>query len=264
MNDCLLKVEGSGNDFLLGVGEWADRLVRDSELVVGLCRRRRGVGADGVLAVFAENRSAIRLVHRNADGSPSDFCANGTRCAARAAVERLGCSTELTIHTGWAAIGAAVEDEAVTLDLPASTAPREITLATTDRRVTGWYLEIGVPHLVIAVPGLDEVDMRHDAAPLRRHPSLPPEGANIHLIEADREGVLAIRSFERGVEDEVLCCGSGVVAAGLVAMAEAGVTTITVIPRSGDHLRVEAAGAPPACASRLTGPARIVAEINPL
>ena len=262
MSSILLKVEGTGNDFLLGAGAWAQRLADDAQTVVRLCRRRRGIGADGVLAVFRESRSAIRLVHRNADGSPSDFCANGTRCAARAAVEHLGCDPHLVIHTGWTTIPAEVAEESVTLELPAPGPISMLSLATEEGRFPGQLLTVGVPHLVVPVEDLESVDLDRVARPLRHHPDLGPAGANVHLVETAGDTDLAIRSLERGVETEVLCCGSGVVAAALVTMANTKQTHLSVVPRSGDVLRVEALDAPPESPSRLTGPARLVAEIT--
>lgn len=257
----LIKVEGAGNDFLLGTGGWARRLADDAELVIGLCDRRRGVGADGALAVFAETGGTIRLVHRNADGSASSFCANGTRCAARAAVEHLGCDPTLVVATGWAEIPATVMGELVTIELPAPGRPADLCLDTEARRWRGRRIEVGVPHFVVPVEDLDEPAIESAGPTLRSHPDLGESGANVHFVEST-DGVLGIRSFERGVASEVLCCGSGVVAAALLALARTGGRSVTVVPRSGDRLEVETLGAAPTGASRLTGPARLVAEIH--
>ncbi len=118
MNHRLLKVEGAGNDFLLGIGDWARRLADEPDLVARLCDRRRGLGADGVLALSQESSSRVRLIYRNTDGSPSPFCGNGTRCAARVAVELLGLASPLVVETDWAAIPAEVVGPLVTLELP--------------------------------------------------------------------------------------------------------------------------------------------------
>ncbi len=261
MTTKLIKVEGAGNDFLLGTGEWARRFVGDTELVIGLCDRRRGVGADGVLAVFAETEGVIRLVHRNADGSESSFCANGTRCAARAAVELLGCRAELVVATGWADIPAVV-DEQVTIELPATGPATALRLETAERAWRGRRIEVGVPHFVVPVEDLDTPVINAAGLILRSHPDLGESGANVHFVETTG-GAFGIRSFERGVATEVLCCGSGVVAAALLALARTGGRTVTVIPRSGDRLEVETLGPAQRKGSRLTGPARLVAEIDP-
>lgn len=264
MTGKLVKVEGAGNDFLLGTGDWARRLADDAEMAIGLCDRRRGVGADGTLAVFVENRGMIRLVHRNADGSSSSFCANGTRCAARAAAELLGCDAELVVATGWADIPATVRGDLVTLELPAPGRPTELRPEAEGESWPGRRLVVGVPHFVVALADLDGPLIDAVGPALRRHPDLGEAGANVHFIDAVVDGAFAIRSFERGVAGEVLCCGSGVVAAALLTLARTGTHTITVLPRSGDRLEVETIGQPPTAPSRLTGPARLVAEITPL
>jgi diaminopimelate epimerase len=263
MRSQLVKVEGAGNDFLLGTGTWAQRLCDDTALVIQLCDRRRGVGADGALAVFVEGMSAIRLVHRNADGSPSAFCANGTRCAARAAVVLLGCDAELVVTTGWAEIPALVGHEIVTLELPAPEEPSELTLNTETGSWCGRRLVVGVPHFVVPVTDLDAPAIAAAGPALRSHRDLGGTGANIHFVQALGDGALGIRSFERGVQAEVLCCGSGVVAAALLHLAQTKARTISVVPGSGDSLEVATLGPAPMAPSRLTGPARLVAEIDP-
>lgn len=260
----LIKAEGAGNDFLLGTGGWVRRLVDDPALVIRLCDRRRGLGADGVLAIERTSAEAIRVIHRNADGSDSAFCANGTRCAARVAVEYLDCHPNLRIKTDWAEIPARVDSDRVTLELPPPTEPAQRTLETDTGPVTGWYLMVGVPHFVLPVTDLAAMDLVRVARPLRHHPDFGSDGSNINLVETGKDGSLAIRSLERGVESEVLCCGSGVVASALVTMMGSDQRTITVIPRSGDELVVEAVADPLSAPSRLSGPARMVAEIEVL
>ncbi|MEE4273215.1 MAG: diaminopimelate epimerase [Thermoanaerobaculales bacterium] len=264
MKTALYKVEGAGNDFLLGTGDWAHRLAEDAGRVAQLCRRRRGLGADGTLALFPADGSSLRLVHRNADGSPSDFCANGTRCAARVAVDRLGLPARVALHTGWGVIPAEVKGDLVTLELPPAGPAEPVAPEMASGPFSGHLISVGVPHFVAPVEGLATVDLDAIARPLRHHPDLGPEGANIHLVEDLGDGRLGLRSLERGVESEVLCCGSGVVAAALTSMAGSGRRRLTVLPRSGDRLEVEALGAPPAARSRLTGPARIIARVEPV
>ncbi len=262
MRSGLFKVEGAGNDFLLGIGDWADRLADDRVLVRRLCDRRRGVGADGTLSVTAQTAQSVSLVYVNADGSEGSFCGNGTRCAARAAVDLLGCNPQLEIVTGWAVIPAEVRETEISLVLPAiEEAPRATGIESPVAVGEVHRLVVGVPHLVARVTELAELDLEVVAAPLRRHPAVGAEGANVNFYEIDDRGV-AIRTWERGVEAETLSCGSGSVAVALVVMTELGASRVVVRPASGDRLTIEALGAPPLCATRLTGPARIVGEIR--
>jgi diaminopimelate epimerase len=260
----LFKVEGAGNDFVLGLGKWAARLEGSPEVVRRLCDRRRGIGADGVLALTAESEQSIRLAYRNADGGYAAFCANGTRCAAKVAAEHFGFGTQLVIDTGWGPIPARVEGSSVALDLPGPQTPvTQPEIRMHQSAVVPWLIQVGVPHLVVAVDGLDDMDLSTAAPPLRNHPSLAPAGANVNFHETDSGGVVRVRSWERGVEGETLSCGSGLVAVALIVMAERGERRIEVRPRSQDLLTIEALADPPVCPTRFTGPANIVAEISP-
>ena len=258
--DGLWLMEGAGNDFLVGVGAWSGRLASDSALVARLCRRRRGVGADGVLALEIEGDARIRLRYRNADGSRAQFCANGTRCAALAAVQLLEMPEEMVIITDWAEIPARVHGEQVELRLPTPDPAEEISIDAAGRKWTGIIIEFGVPHLVIAV---DEVAGSYfsEAAPvLRWHPALGPDGANVSFVNRCSDHTIGIRTFERGVESETLSCGSAMVAAGVIEMANRDVDSIRIRPASGDVLHVEDLGT----GFGLTGPARFIAEVRPV
>ena len=126
------------------------------------------------------------------------------------------------------------------------------------------YLVVGVPHLVVPVgwPDFRERSLGPLAPALRAHPDLPPGGANVTFVLVG-EGVLHARSFERGVEGETLSCGSGDVAAGLVAVAEGWLAPpVGVLTASGRELRVTPDGIVPSCPVRLTGPAEWVADVE--
>jgi len=258
------KVEGAGNDFVLGVGAWARRLDDGADLVKRLCDRRRGIGADGTLALEKVAKDRARLGYRNADGSEGAFCANGTRCAARAAVELLGCHQNVVIETGWADIPAMVDGSRVSLELPPpQSGPQRPETSGPEGISNGLLLNIGVPHLVIETTGLADLDLAVVGPPLRRHAAVGPEGANVDFYEVEMDGALRVRTWERGVEAETLSCGSGMVAVALLVMADRGIDHVELLPLSGDRLLVEALGEPPVCATRLTGPARFVARLDP-
>jgi diaminopimelate epimerase len=260
----LYKVEGAGNDFILGVGEWARRLDGETDLVQRLCDRRRGIGADGTLALEALGHDRVRLGYRNADGSVGAFCANGTRCAARAAVEFLGANTKLVVETGWAAIVAEVYGSQVSIELPAPETKPQYPEITAPKGATALCLmKIGVPHMVVATEGLADLDLGLIAPPLRHHAALGSEGANVDFFAVGADASLRVRTWERGVEGETLSCGSGMVAVALVVMAGNGTREAELFPISGDRLTVEALGEPPVCATRLTGPTRFIAQLEP-
>ncbi len=257
------KLHGAGNDFLLFDGsEDAALLATLPPLVPALCHRRFGIGGDGVLLLLPVAAQRLRLVYWNSDGSEAAFCANGTRCAARFAADRWGWA-RMTIETGFATVAASVTAEAVTLSLPP---PERVEpwreLAAGGEVVRGRYVVLGVPHLVVPVdwPDFWRRPLGPLAPELRAHPQLPADGANVNFAQREAGG-LALRSFERGVEGETLACGSGAVAAALVAAAEGWVNPpVAVRTASGRTLVVEPSAEPPRCPSRLSGPAEWVAS----
>ena len=259
----LWKMEGAGNDFLLGTGRWAERLAHDPRFVVDLCRRRCGLGADGVLALFSDGGGRVKLVYRNADGSAAVFCANGTRCAALAAVRLLGLAPDLIVVTDWVEVPARVVEDGrrVVLDLPIPEVRRpSLNLAVAGELYSGVLLDVGVPHLIFRVDDFSTIDLEAAAPLLRRHPDLGPEGANVTFIRREEDGEIAIRTWERGVEGEILCCGSAVVAAGWLEIENSSRDAATFRARSGDLLMVSTSVA----GVNLEGPARFIAQVEPV
>ncbi len=264
----LLKVEATSNDFVLGTGTWAERLAHQPDLVAGLCHRRKGVGADGTLALFPEGSGRVRLVYRNADGSHARFCANGSRCAARVAVELLGLDNPLVVATEWLDVPATVHGSKVTLDLPAPQAsPRDIPLTVDGRTWHGTLLFFGAPHYALQdireVETLRHLDLERLGPRLGHHPDLGPEGANVTFLTIGPNDCADTRTWEKGVEAETLSCGSGLVAAVLTALQGTGRSRLDCRTGGGDQLIVEVLGEPPGCPSRLTGPTRLVAHLDP-
>lgn len=259
------KLHGAGNDFLILDGTFDPGLeARLPALVARLCHRHLGVGADGVLLVTRSGDREARVTYWNSDGSLASFCANGTRCAARFAAARWEWP-EMRLDTGFATVPARVSGGEVELGLPAPAVVhpwRELHVA--DEVAKARYLVVGVPHLVVLVrwPDFWDRSLGPLAPALRAHPALPPGGANVTFVLVG-EGVLHARSFERGVEGETLSCGSGDVAAALVAVAEGWLAApVRVITASGRELRVATDGIAPSCPVRLTGPAEWVADVE--
>jgi len=257
----LWKGEAAGNDFLLGTGEWAGRFQRDERFIRAVCNRRRGLGADGVLSLFAVENGRLRIVYRNADGSEAAFCGNATRLAARAAVVLLGMSSPVEILTDWKLVGAEVGAEKVRLDLPAPESPAvDITLTTGPEIFHGTFLIYGVPHVLIeetpAFP-LDHPGLAGIGARLRFDPATGENGANISFFRREEDGVIRIRSFERGVSGEVLSCASAISSVAWILSDPDG-TDLSIIPNSGD---IFSCGRHSAGLS-LTAPARIIARIE--
>lgn len=240
------KMAGAGNDFLVFQGPVSVG-AREAETIRRLCRRGTGVGADGVLFVHRDPEGRVVADYYNADGGRARFCANGTRCTARFARLTKLAGDEQTVVTGWGALGASVRpDGNVTLRLPVPVALGE-RVATFDGtgnllEPQGTALEVGVPHLIVFTAEgveVETLDVASLGPPLRRHPALP-EGANVTFVSVRDASRLSARSYERGVEAETLSCGSGVVAAAIVAGARLGAPPpVSVATRSGAALVVD-------------------------
>ena len=248
-----VKMAGGGNDFLLFEADGRALPDEDRLRIARLCRRGLSVGADGALFLSGGEDGRIHLDYYNADGGLASFCANGTRCAARYAVtRRLVVDQELVLETGWGNIGARVSEETVTLALQDVVAPDAPILLdpapeNPDRHPTagvppsGTPIHVGVPHLVIFMrDDLATLPIERLGPPLRRHPLLP-EGANVNFVRVAGPQRLDVRTWERGVEAETLSCGSGVVAAALVAALKGHAELpITCATKSGVDLVVNA------------------------
>lgn len=217
------KMSGAGNDFVViddRRGLFGDDV---AEFVRRVCSRRLSVGADGVLFLRPSRRAQVRVDYYNADGGAARFCANGTRCAARFAFVNVIAGARMTLETGWGVVGAEVQGDRVTLSLPpVESMPRSVAPEVDGAMVPAEFLVVGVPHLVHVVPpgrDLSALDVPRLGRALRFHPDFAPDGANVHFVRVLSEHEGEIRSYERGVEDETLACGSGVVAAALAGFA---------------------------------------------
>ena len=253
------KLSGGGNDFL-ALAEPAE--TPPPERIRAWCRRGVSLGADGLFILRREDGGArVGMDYFNADGYPADLCLNGTRCAA-----------QLAFHLGWAAgtvtvrtpVGAfsvgRLDASRVAVELPVpADEPRELTIEIEGASHTGYRLLVGVPHFVLLWPGeLGGAPVRELGRALRYHPVFSPAGTNVNFVRFPAPGRMEIRTYERGVEDETLSCGTGVLASAAVGRARAGARLpFQVMTQGGFELEVASLG--PERWS-LAGDARVVAE----
>jgi len=212
------KMQGSGNDFIL-IDARDGGLSGEARAAFArrFCPRALGIGADGVIWIEKDPEFDFRWDFYNADGSKAEMCGNGARCAAVFA-RRIGAAGErMRFRTLAGPIAASLTPAGARVQLTDATLPEEIrALPVAGRPLDLWFLNTGVPHAVAPVADLEAVDVRRDGAAIRRHERFAPRGTNANFIARDGKGI-AIRTYERGVEDETLACGTGSVAAAIVA-----------------------------------------------
>ena len=236
------KMSGAGNDFVvLDARAWEALAGDRAAWVRAVCRRGMSVGADGVLVVSAGGPGRFGVVFFNPDGGEA-FCGNGSRCAARYAATRDAAPGSMTLLTSVGEVQAVVDGSVVSLTLPPPEDLGEIALDDASGTYRGRWVVAGVPHVVIPVVGLASYPLERVGPPLRRHQALGPSGANVNLVETDAGGRVHVRTWERGVENETLSCGTGAVAVAYAARLAGAQETVVVVPRSGTELTVRLPG----------------------
>ena len=235
------KMNGAGNDFVM-LDNRAGDLRLSREQIARLCDRHRGVGADGVLIIEPPaNGADFRMRYYNADGGEAEMCGNGARCFARYAQRLAGPRENVSFETPAGVIAAALHGETVTLRMSdPQDLELDVQIEANGQTVRGSYVDSGVPHMVIPVRDLEQVNVRELGSAVRRHQRFAPRGANVNFLVQRGERQIAIRTYERGVEDETLACGTGVVASALIfAATHDAAGPIRVLVRGGDELAVD-------------------------
>ena len=257
------KMNGAGNDFVMIDNRAGDVRLRP-EQIVRICDRHSGVGADGILLLErGSNGADFRMRYYNRDGGEAEMCGNGARCFARFANKIANAPTKISFQTPAGLIRGELHGELVTLQM---SEPKDLQLNVglevegEDTKVH--YINSGVPHVVIPVARVDVVHVYERGRALRRHQKFAPAGANVNFIEKRGPREILVRIYERGVEDETLACGTGVVASALVFAATEKVDgPISVTVRSGSELSVDFKRAGDKFTNvTLTGPAEFAFE----
>ncbi len=236
------KAVATGNDFII-IDNRNSVLKGDlSGMAKRLCDRFYGVGADGLLLVEKSSTADFKMRIFNSDGSEAEMCGNGSRCIALYAHSKKIAAADMKIETIAGILNANVQGQIVkvkltdpkdiqwNLCLMIHECPYKINLANT-----------GVPHVIHFVDDLEAIEVKKLGPKMRYHEEFSPNGANVNFVKiADKDkNKIAVRTYERGVEDETLACGTGAVASAIIsAEAEKLVSPITVETRSGELLKV--------------------------
>jgi diaminopimelate epimerase len=251
------KMNGAGNDFI--IIDHRSPLVPDAQMAEFarlVCRRKFSVGADGLFLIESSECADFKWRFFNSDGSEAEMCGNGARCVARVASLHGIAGEQMRFETLAGIIEAHVSGSEATIRMTtAHSMILDQQLVVDGQELVAHSINTGVPHCVIFVNDLGQVDVVGLGRSLRFHPHFAPAGTNVNFACQVEENI-AVRTYERGVEGETLACGTGVVATALIArakgLAESPVQITTV---GGSVLRVDCVTAKNVT---LSGPAFLV------
>jgi len=236
------KIQGSGNDFILIDNR--DNALREvgkvDEFVKAVCRQHVAVGADGLIVIENSDKANFRWRFFNADGSEVEMCGNGGRCAARFAVIKRIAPEKMSFETRAGIIDAEVTGDIVKLRLTDPKGLRKgykIDVGGTAVLVNS--INTGVPHVVVFINDVDGHDVFNLGRTIRYHGEYQPAGTNANFARVLNRHRIKLRTYERGVEDETLACGTGAVATALVASWTGLVDSpVDVLVKSGETLKI--------------------------
>ena len=213
------KMHGAGNDFVV-IDNLEERYDLTTEQIAYICDRRFGVGADGILLLEKGPTADLdaQMIYYNADGSRAEMCGNGARCfTSFALAHKLGLDRHLKFRTDAGDLEGIADNGSFTVQMtPALDTQLSLRINLEAGQDTVHYTDTGVPHVVKFVDDIESIDIKSEGAELRFHSTFQPRGANANFVQVDNDQIL-VRTYERGVEDETLACGTGVTAAAILS-----------------------------------------------
>ncbi len=237
------KMVAAGNDFI--VIEHKHGLAKSrnfGNFARKLCDRKRGIGADGVLVLEKSRKADLLMRIINADGSEAEMCGNGARCAVLYASTMLSMKDKkhIRLQTRAGIVDSAINHGLVKVKLTEPYAlGLDIPLVVNGRALRVNFINTGVPHAVIFVEGLELIDVVQLGRAIRNHAQFSPRGTNVNFVEVTGNRSIAVRTYERGVEDETLACGTGSTASALVFALRSGLDKkVVVLTKSRELLNI--------------------------
>lgn len=262
------KMQGGGNDFILiDNRKNIQQLENGKEIAKRLCHRKFGIGADGLILI--ENPTSPHTHFRwrffNADGSEAEMCGNGARCAARFAFLTQIAPVQMRFETLAGIIEAWVmpNSDQVKIRLSDPTNIKtDINLPLSQQTLTVHYIDTGVPHTILFVSDIENAQVVELGKTIRHHNAFQPKGTNVNFVQILTPSEIIIRTYERGVEDETLACGTGATASAIISALKGYCKPpVAVTTRGGDVLTIDFDFTPDSLKDVfLTGPAVMVFE----
>jgi diaminopimelate epimerase len=246
-----VKMSAAGNDFVLIDETQLSVSIKNYERFARIiCDRHLGVGADGLLIYKSNPILSFTMDYYNADGSTGAMCGNGGRCIAAYYFDVYGNETKSVTFMAFGYIYTAVtEDDLITVEMKDPThILTDLTINVSGDSIRCYFIDTGSPHVVVFWEDYNQIytdtqfdtfDIRHIGSLIRRHEAFRPLGTNVNFVKIVSEGKIQVRTYERGVEDETLGCGTGSIASAIMVSQRTGCQPpIHVQSRSGEILIV--------------------------
>ena len=234
------KMHGAANDFILVDDREETFPTDDHDWIARIASRNTGVGSEGLILIQPSDTADFRMRFFNPDGSEVEMCGNGARCVARLAKDIGAAPAQMSFDTVAGLIRAECKGDQMLLHMMEPKDWRmDQSLAINTQPWLYHSVNTGVPHVVVEVELLDSLDIQSLGSAMRHHGDFAPAGTNVNFYSHTSGNEIRLRTYERGVEAETPACGTGVVAAALVAGRVGKVQSpVHVIPSSGDTLEV--------------------------
>jgi diaminopimelate epimerase len=262
------KMSGAGNDFIVIDNRTGRFSGLDAPMISTFCRRRTGIGGDGLILMEEDRGTDFFMRYYNSDGYEAELCANGARCAVLFAHHLFPDRTEFTFRSlSGTHRGKLLEKAGALLAEIEMPPPQEIVtdglLEIEQGTFRYGFVVVGVPHVVLRREGdMEKIDVEGIGRSIRYHRRFQPRGTNVDFLTVTAEGRIEIRTYERGVEEETLACGTGATAAALIATLWGSTRPpVDCLTRGGETLRVDFEFEPRnrrIWGITLTGPAQVV------
>ncbi len=203
------KYQGAGNDFIIIDNRDNQFDKKNNQLIEQLCNRRFGIGADGLILLENSKKHDFKMYYYNADGNESTMCGNGGRCIV-AFAKKLNIIKDKTIFEAIDGIHhAEILRDQINLQM--------IDVGFVLENKESLFLNTGSPHHVSFQEGIDYLNVKEEGSKIRYGKPYGKEGTNVNFVEQVDENIFKVRTYERGVEDETLACGTGVTAVAIAA-----------------------------------------------
>lgn len=203
------KYQGAGNDFIIIDNRKNILNPTDRKKIKQLCDRRYGIGADGLMMLYDHMEVDFEMKYFNSDGHEGTMCGNGGRCIVMFAkkLKLIGLNTRFKTNDG--VHTAEITDTTVRL--------RMKDVKTIRKFGDSYFVDTGSPHYITFRNDIDNIDVFNDGRKLRNNQQFKPNGTNVNFVKVQIDG-LSVRTYERGIENETMSCGTGAVAAAIVSV----------------------------------------------